>query len=148
PGAQAPTDLGAISGTTDTVAWGCNSSGQVCGAGYASNFVTTAFVGSVTGGIQMLTYVPGQPTEAFGINEAGGVAGTVGGIDGMPRAAIWQAGAGWHLIQLEPTATGSYARCANNSGWIVGEQIIAGLNQQRATVWDPSETAIELPSPE
>lgn len=145
-GAIAPTDLGFFAGASDSVAWDCNSSGQVCGAAYGSDFVTIAFVGSAASGIQALTYVPGRATEALGINEAGAVAGTVEGPTGGARAAVWRLGTGWHPIELEATAAGSYGYDINNSGWVVGEQIITGPNIGRATVWDPFETATELPT--
>jgi uncharacterized membrane protein len=150
PGATSPTELGAISGAQYTHAYAGNSAGQLCGtAGRGEPYFTAAFAWSNETGLQPLTYEPDidRNTTARGINDLGEIAGSVDGLTGWGNAGVWRSGAGWDLIELEPAALGSYAYDINNSGWVVGEQVIAGPNIGRATVWDEFGAPTELPTP-
>lgn len=146
-GATTPIDLGVIAGAQSTEAYDCNSHLQVCGTGSRGEpYFRTAFLWTEIDGLQPLVYEAGTHSEAWGINDAGTVAGTAYGLDMMPQAAVWQADSGWTLLPLLNTANASYGYDINDAGWVVGVQQIIGPSIGRATVWDASGMPYELPT--
>jgi len=111
-----------------SIATAINNIGQI--AGWATEPGAGAYSAVVWNGTQVTTLAPPKSGSfAYGINDAGQVAGTIG-----TRATVWSNGT---TVTFGDTKHGSVARAINNAGQ-VGGQLAYGLltGVYQATVWN------------
>ena len=113
-------DLGTLSNTTDSIAFGVNNQGQVVGESFSGN--NPSYTGSrgflySNSAMQELGSLAGGNTQAFGINNAGQVVGE--SRSASAAHAFVCSGGTFHDLG---TLTGSYssALCINDNGDVVG----------------------------
>ncbi len=168
----AVTDLGALGGSSNSIAFGINDAGSVVGRSIGSaGFVATLWSGGVITDLGL-----GNNSTANAINNSGQVAATRLG-PGTGQAVSWSAGSAVDRFQTSflrpgindagqmvgesanravfssggtvtalaavPGSVFSYAMAINNTGQIVGDSVFCGACNDRATLWQDG-VAVDL----
>ena len=123
------TDLGTLSGYSDSTARGINNSGQVVGwsgtkGGPPIWQLSHAFLWSESEGMTSLGDLGGDWSQAHAINNPAQVVGQSKNTDEDCHAFLWSAGGG--MTDLGPSGGWSYAYDINSSAQIVGSMKPAG----------------------
>lgn len=118
------TDLGTLTGSGNSHAFGLNDSGQVVGLSAAPEGHYRAFLYS-NGAMRDLGTLGGADSSAAAINDAGQVAGSSATADGETHAFLYSNGLMSDLGTLESHTT-SYATAINNAGEVAGASYTPG----------------------
>jgi probable HAF family extracellular repeat protein len=125
------TDLGALSGGSDSFSTSVNNSGQVVGFSSVAGGYRNATLWDGT-----LSKLPGDAdySEAWAVNNQGQVAGiSWSATNDLTRATVWNGTTATNLGMV-PGADASHARAINNSGQVVGWSTTDGNTY--ATIWN------------
>src|SRR2546422_1055093 len=117
------TDLGTLSGRTESSARGINAAGNVVGRSGADAFLWQSGV--------MMDLGPG---EAWGINDAGQVVGDSSTSSGFSHAFLWQNGVMRDLGTL-PGDVSSAAFGINGAGHVIGYSYVTYGGPSHAFLW-------------
>ncbi|MCZ6654470.1 MAG: hypothetical protein O7D91_15755 [Planctomycetota bacterium] len=105
-----------------------------------------AFIWTSESGLVTLTTPPGvQSAQAFDINDAGQIAGTMGGFVSPLRGFFYDG----DYVPLDPPPGGSFsdARAINNSGQVVGTADNPKTSSAEAFLWEAGTMTILGPMP-
>jgi len=132
-------------GTTNSVAYAVNSSGQAVGSKLDSTGLDRPFLWPTAAGMKDLGTLGGDRGVAFGINAAGQVVGEAKNSDQITRAFLWTAAKGMKdLGYLGGYYKESTARGINKNGWVVGNS--DSDNGYHAFLWTQLGGMIDLNS--
>jgi probable HAF family extracellular repeat protein len=129
-------------GTTTSVAYGVNISGQVVGALYTSSGGTRPFIWPTAVGLQDLGTLGGASGMALGINNRGQVVGSAQNGAGTSRAFLWTLAGGMKDLGSLVGSKQSAALGINNNGWVVGDSDTD--NGFHALLWTPTGGMVDL----
>jgi probable HAF family extracellular repeat protein len=134
--------LGVMGGGSESYAYAINNLGHVVGYAYNADWDSRPFFWKPGQTMEDLGTPAGGYGEAFGINDAGQVVGSVN-YEGDWHAALWDHGSCYFLDQLTVNLPAnvhlSDAKAINAQGWIVGSALIDFLSS-RAFLLTPLTT--------
>ena len=133
------TDLGTLSGGTESAANAINELGLVAGASTFTSpwfhaFQWTAGQGMTDLGAPPGPLLQGPTSDAFGINDPGDIVGAAQVQTGSNPAVLWRSGTIYTLPPLTAGIEGGVARDIDNAGRIAGSVSPAG-GATRAVMW-------------
>jgi probable HAF family extracellular repeat protein len=147
-------DLGVLSGDSASQGFGLSPSGEVVGCSDTSvlgsfpclgSLPGHAFLWSSSGGMQDLGTLDGAFSIAYGVNNAGQVAGYSLDSQGILTAFLWIQSTGMTPLGALPGATYSYAFGVNSHGTIAGSSNSATSNGKIfAVLWNKSGSGYKV----